>query len=303
VSAREPRQQNVDYAVRNRELFYERQALREGLDDVVSTLAAGDASSEERVRLRARRRRLERALNDKNEEIFEFNFGLVRSYVGKFSRRSSPEDRQDLEAAGRLGLANAIETYDPDRSSFAVWAFKPIKRQVLRAVRDLEHQVLQPGDFEKRKAVQDAVRELRGDDQMFEPSDEDVAMVSDLTLKQVRRIRNAPALTSWSAPVGDHDSDGELGDLLPDETQDVENEVLTAMSVSAVIRYGLPALDQREHHVITRRWGLDGEPRQRLASIGEAFGLSREAVRQIETKALSKLGHPIVYHRIVRSGR
>lgn len=292
---------NVDYAVRNREMFYERQALNEELVEIQQQTK--DATDGPDAAMRARTRRLERQINALNEEIFEFNKGLVLSYVRKFSARTKPEDTKDLESAGLLGLASAVASYNPELGTFAAWAHKPIKRQVLRAVRDLEHQTLRPGDFERRAHVLAAIRDLQGDDPLFQPSEEDIAMLAELPLEQVQRILRSPNLTSLSAPVGAEDSDGELGDLLPDGDVDIEDEVLTAMSVSAVTEYGLTALDRREQFVIVRRWGLDGEKPQRLASIGKIFGLSREAVRQIEAKALSKMGHPVVLRAILRHGR
>ena len=75
------------------------------------------------------------------------------------------------------------------------------------------------------------------------------------------------------------------------------------MTLSALKTFGLAALDARELYVIVRRFGLDGEPEDKLADIGETLALSREAVRQIEAKAIAKIQHPLVLRKIHRQGR
>jgi DNA-directed RNA polymerase sigma subunit (sigma70/sigma32) len=75
------------------------------------------------------------------------------------------------------------------------------------------------------------------------------------------------------------------------------------MTLSALKTYGLAALDPRELYVLVRRFGLDGEPEDKLADIGDTLGLSREAVRQIEAKAIAKIQHPMVLRKIQRHGR
>jgi len=75
------------------------------------------------------------------------------------------------------------------------------------------------------------------------------------------------------------------------------------MDVASLIEHGLGALDSREHYVLARRFGLDGEPAQCLSSIGTQLRLSREAIRQIEAKALAKILHPVTLRKLVRQGR
>ena len=75
------------------------------------------------------------------------------------------------------------------------------------------------------------------------------------------------------------------------------------MTLTALKEFGIAALDHRELYVVVRRMGLDGEPEEKLADIGETLGLSREAVRQIEAKAIAKMQHPMVLRRIQRLGR
>jgi DNA-directed RNA polymerase sigma subunit (sigma70/sigma32) len=77
-------------------------------------------------------------------------------------------------------------------------------------------------------------------------------------------------------------------------------QVVSALTVRALWAHGLGALDDRERYVLCRRFGLDGEPEERLADLGVTLNLSREAVRQIEAKALAKMQHPLVLKKISR---
>ena len=93
--------------------------------------------------------------------------------------------------------------------------------------------------------------------------------------------------------VGD-DGDVELSETIESTDPPPESTVISKLTLTALGSYGLTALDARELYVIVRRFGLDGEPLEKLTEIGETLALSREAVRQIEAKALAKLQHPLV---------
>lgn len=201
-----------------------------------------------------------------------------------------------MTSHGRAG-GRAVDSYDPDCGGFGQWAFKPIQREVLRCVRDTDHQNLNIGDFEKRPAILRAFRHLQGEDESYNPTDEEVASAADVTVAQVRRVLAPPHLTSIHQPTGDEDS-GELGDTVPSTDPEPDATVIAKLALIALERYGLKALDARELFVVVRRFGLDGEPVDKLADIGETLALSREAVRQIEAKAIAKLQHPIVLRRL-----
>jgi RNA polymerase sigma factor (sigma-70 family) len=280
---------------RNKQLFYKRRTLQAEIDLLEAT-SADPATNRQLTRAR---RHLERL----TEKIVTTNFGLVRSYVGRFSSHTSRDDSADFEAAGLMGLMKAIDSYDPDQGTFAQWAYRPIKREVLRSVRDAEYANMNPSDFERRPEILRAAAGLAGGaDSDAAPSVEEVAVAAQVTVEQVQRVLHAPTLTSLATPVGTDGGETELGELLPDPGGDLLEGVITSLSVSALEEHGLTALEPRELFVIVRRFGLDGEPPQRLSSIGDKLGLSREAARQIESKGLAKLGHPVTLRRLVRQG-
>lgn len=248
-------------------------------------------------------RQLDRRLDQINEDIVQTNYGLVRGYVRRFTSNTSADDSQDFEAAARFGLMRAIASYDPTKGKFAQWAFKPIQREVLRAVRDADHPNMNHTDFTARgdilRAVTRLVRE-KGDDYAY--TFDEVAALASVTVEQVTRVLNAPRLDSLATPVGD-DAGTTLGDLIEEPGDGLEESVMSRISVTALENYGLVCLDERELFVIVRRFGLDGEPRQRLSTIGETLGLSREAVRQVERKGIDKISHPTILKHLVHAGR
>jgi RNA polymerase sigma factor (sigma-70 family) len=280
----------------NRVLFIERAELRAEIADLTAAMSSGSTPSQDRTL-----RRLRHRLDDVTYKIVDSNFGLVRRYVKRFTANASRDDVRDFESAATVGLMRAIETYDHTKGRFAQWAFKPIQREVLRAVHHADHSNMNAGDFERRPDILRAMRELQNGDESSHPAIEAIAAKAGVTVDQAKRVLHAPRFESTSAPVGDGTTIVE--DLIEEHGYNVEDQVIAAMTVKDIESYGLAELDPRELFVIVRRMGLDREPKQRLSAIGEMLNLSREAVRQIESKARGKLAHPVILRKLVREGR
>lgn len=277
----------------NKRMFIERIELKRRMDEL-----EGKRGSLQRRELARVRRDYERV----TLRIVDANYGLLRKYVKLFTGSASREDAKDFEAAGRLGLMRAIDNYDPYRGSFAQWAFKPIQREVLRAVHSADHNNMNPGDFERRPEILRALKKLQGENDEVKPTEAQVAVEAGVTIEQVKRVLHAPRMDSLHTPVGDGDG-SVLSDLIEDKNSLIEDAVISSIGVETLNSYGLSALDAREYFVLSRRLGLDCEPEQRLSAIGEMLNLSREAVRQIEAKAIAKMSHPVLLRLLVRNGK
>jgi RNA polymerase sigma factor (sigma-70 family) len=284
------------YQVRNTSLFERRNELKDEIDTLRALDEAEDLGRLEKRRLQ----RALRELNDVTYDIVQLNYGLVRSYSKIFMAKASRDDAEDFEAAAVVGLMRAIESFDPAKGKFGSWAYKPIQREVLRAVREAEFK-MNSGDFERRPEILRAYNMLL--DQLERtPTSAEVAADTGFSLDQVRRVLEAPRFDSLSTMVGD-DNNTELGETLPADGPDIGDQVAANAMLAALEKYGLSSLDDRELFVLVRRFGLDGEPEQNLSAIGEELGLSREAVRQVESKALAKIQHPAILRQIFRGGR
>lgn len=280
----------------NKAFFYDRIRVSDELEMLRDT-TDGDESVVQKRRIARKEREFETVTN----QIIDYNFGLVRKYVRRFTGSATSDDAKDFEASGVLGLMKAIDSYDPDRGSFAQWAFKPIQREVLRAVHAADHSNMTSGDFERRPSILTALRKLQDGDDNVRPAYDAIAEEAGVTIKQVRRVLDAPRIQSMHTPVGDGETT--LGELVEDAGDLIDDQVISAQNVADLKTYGLVSLDTRELFVLTRRLGLDCEPEQRLSAIGEMLSLSREAVRQIESKAVAKMSHPVLMRRLARNGR
>jgi RNA polymerase primary sigma factor/RNA polymerase nonessential primary-like sigma factor len=281
---------------KNRELFLERIRIADEL-----ALLEAVVPEERTLRMRQKIARLRQEHNDITYKIYYDNYGLLRNYVRKFSQNASREDIADFEGAATVGLMRAITSYDPSKGRFAQWAFKPMQREVLRAVHSADHPNMNAGDFEKRPDILRAMRQLQNGDESARPSMEAIAAEAGVTVDQTKRVLQAPHLESIYTPMGDGTTT--LGEMLSDETESLEDNVITRLGIKDLENFGLKELDPRELFVIIRRQGLDCEPKQRLNSIGATLGLSREAVRQIESRARGKLAHPVILRKLARQGR
>lgn len=276
----------------NTALFRHRKTLRTDLCGLEEAIVP-DVATRRRIRL------LRREIDRLTTEIVTFNMGLVRSYTRRFSGAATAEDRADFESAGMLGLMRAVDSYDPDCGTFGQWAFKPIQREVLRAVRAIDHPNLNLGDFEKRPAILRAQRELSAIDPDYRPSPNEVAAAAGVTVAQARRVLAPPTLNSMSKAVN-AETGTTLADTIESRECSPEDVAISKTTLVALEEFGLTALDSRELYVIVRRFGLDGERVEKLTEVGETLALSREAVRQIESKALAKLQHPLVMFKLSR---
>ena len=288
--------QPVDFERQNTRLFTKRIRALETVKKLTAELEAMSATDPARSETERGLRRAESAAESATSAIVEANFGLVLSYCRRFTSRSSVADSDDYKAAGSLGLMEAVRTYDPSKGKFSSWAYKPIQRAVLRSVGSTEFANMNHGDFEKRPSILEAAVSLQGppgETDVDPPSYEEIARAASATVGQVRRVLEAPRLDSLHAPVGDADG-ATVGELIPDPSRGVEDTVVSKVSVEVLTDRCLPVLDERELQVVVWRHGLNGDPPKRLNKIADLLGISRETARQIERRAIAKLGHPVM---------
>jgi len=209
---------------------------------------------------------------------------IARGYTGKGL------GLQDLIEEGNLGLLRAVEGFDPAMGTrFSTYASYWIKQSIKRALINSAKTIRIPAYMVEllskwRRATARLSEELGRT-----PTPEEIARVLGLPKKKLPIIKKAIRIYNSTPQTDQADTGWSLGDVVEDERlKSPEDEMLESDSLKHVMEM-LKTMDPREATVLRMRFGLlDNEPRT-LKEIGEALGLTRERVRQIETEALGKL--------------
>lgn len=261
------------------------ESIRRGREASDALLGTGLVDPVERTRLEA----LVLDAVNARARFVGANLRLVVWVARRYQGTSLP--LADLVQEGNLGLLRAVETFDHRKGfTFSTYATWWIRQRIRRALADTTRTIRVPGHVAEAITVLARLSADLLERLGREPSHAELAAASGLGIGRVAAALQAePGLVSLSAS---RDGSGELADRLADPGAEAPDDVAERSATSRTIRASLARLHERERAVLVRRFGLDDGVPRTLEQLGTELALTREAVRQIEAKAMSKLRHP-----------
>ena len=220
--------------------------------------------------------------------LVEANLRFVVAYAKRY--RHSRVSLLDLINEGNIGLIQAAKKFDPERNvkfiTYAVWW---IRQAILHALSEHGASFRLPQKQANVLYRLERSRQALGRELERTPSEQELAEELDMEPEDVRvLLASNQNILSLNEPV-DEDGEAEFGDLLQQYVVPDTDEQMVRRSFEETLRQALAELSEKERQILSLRFGLDDDRPLTLREIGDALGISRERVRQIESQALTKL--------------
>jgi RNA polymerase primary sigma factor len=238
-------------------------------------------------------RQAARGIKEAKEKLIKANLRFVVNVAKKYQNQGLT--LSDLISEGNLGLITAVDKFDVEKGyhfiSYAVWW---IKQSILKAICEKSRMIRLPLNRANELLQIEKVKREIGSNKDGEADIDEIADFLDMDKSRINDLINASKeFVSLETPLSSDKDANTISDLMEDTKGADPEEILINNTLQESIEEVLSTLTEKESNVIRYRFGLKGERPHSLKEIGDKYNLTKERIRQIEKKAISRLRHPI----------
>ena len=264
------------------------QELQQGLIDIQNSVVVPLTQLKD---IHKRMNEGEAASRDAKKEMIEANLRLVISIAKKYTNRGL--QFLDLIQEGNIGLMKAVDKFEYRRGyKFSTYATWWIRQAITRSIADQARTIRIPVHMIETINKMNRISRQHLQEHGFEPDASILAEKMEMPEDKIRKIMKiAKEPISMETPIGD-DDDSHLGDFIEDQANTAPIEAAMQAGLREVVKEILDSLTPREAKVLRMRFGIEMSTDHTLEEVGKQFDVTRERIRQIESKAVRKLKHP-----------